>query len=83
MAPSQVELIRKPAATKITGISSAQLYLLMRKNLFPKNIKLGRASAWVRAEVEAWARDRIAERDAALAANQTSLSKTEQRSQLS
>ncbi len=64
MATAPLELIRKPATMKISGVSSAQLYLLMRKNLFPKNIKLGRASAWVRSEVEAWARDRIAERDA-------------------
>lgn len=69
MASTPLELIRKPAATKIAGISSAQLYLLMRKNLFPRNIKLGRASAWVRSEVEQWARDRIAERDALAATN--------------
>lgn len=65
------ELIRKPAAMKISGISSAQMYLLMRQNLYPQRIKLGRASAWVRSEVECWVRDRIEERNVALLANRS------------
>lgn len=70
MTVNRPELIRKPAAMKISGISSAQIYLLMRQSLFPQRIKLGRASAWVRSEVECWVLERIAERDVARSAQQ-------------
>ncbi len=49
--------------TKITGISRPYIYLLINRNEFPRPVKLGRASAWLRSEVLQWVAKRIAERD--------------------
>lgn len=60
------ELIRLRTVLQITGISRAQVYALMRQepqDRFPKPVKLGRATAWVRKEINDWVQQRIAERD--------------------
>lgn len=59
MTDSTIELIRKPAVQKATGLSSAQIYLLMRQKRFPGVVKLGRASAWVLQEVNEWVQERV------------------------
>lgn len=64
---TELGLIRLAAVLQATGLSRAQIYLLMRENRFPRGVKLGRATAWVRKEVIAWIEQRIAERDAELA----------------
>ncbi|QET03798.1 AlpA family phage regulatory protein [Cupriavidus pauculus] len=68
-APTEInELIRLPTVLQIAGISRPQVYVLMRRGRFPQGVKLGRATAWVRKEINDWVQQRIAERDATLAA---------------
>ena len=60
-------LLRKQAVKARFGIrSDSTLYEWMAAGSFPKPIKIGpRAVAWVLSELEAFERQRIAERDAA------------------
>jgi prophage regulatory protein len=51
--------------TTISGISKPYIYLLISKNQFPRPIKVGRASMWLRSEVVAWVSARVIERDSA------------------
>ena len=62
------ELIRIKRVLEISGLSRNPLYVLMRKHEFPKPVKLsgGRTAAWVLSEIQAWIRDRIADRDEAV-----------------
>lgn len=46
-----------------TGMGETYIYEGASDGRFPKPVKVGRASRWVEAEVEAWNRARIAERD--------------------
>ena len=47
-----------------TGYSRAWIYELIKKNSFPKPVKIGaRSIAFVESEVDAWINERIAERD--------------------
>jgi prophage regulatory protein len=56
-------LIRLPQVQAIVPYSRSTLYSLIATGDFPAPVKLGpRASAWVKAEVEAWAESRIAQR---------------------
>jgi prophage regulatory protein len=59
-----IELIRLATVMRATAISRPQVYALMRQGRFPKSVKLGRATAWVRKEINEWVQRRIAERDA-------------------
>jgi predicted DNA-binding transcriptional regulator AlpA len=61
--PPRVALEDGPAAWKRAGISRAYAYELVAANKFPKPVKIGAASRWVTAEVDAWIEARIAERD--------------------
>lgn len=57
-------LIRLPQVQAIVPYSRSAIYALIAAGEFPAPVKLGpRASAWVKAEVEAWAVSRIAERE--------------------
>ncbi|HAT1571409.1 TPA: AlpA family transcriptional regulator [Kluyvera cryocrescens] len=47
--------------TWLTGLTDKWFYRLIQEGLFPKPIKLGRSSRWLRSEVEAWLQQRIAE----------------------
>lgn len=47
--------------TQLTGLTDKWFYRLIQDGLFPKPIKLGRSSRWLRSEVEAWLQQRIAE----------------------
>lgn len=47
--------------TWLTGLTDKWFYKLIQDGLFPKPIKLGRSSRWLRSEVEAWLQQRIAE----------------------
>jgi len=50
--------IRLPEVRHLTGLSKAQIYLLVSQGRFPKQIKLGeRAAAWIESEVRAWMQD--------------------------
>lgn len=60
--PSKV-LIRLPQVQAIVPYSRSTIYSLVAAGDFPAPVKLGpRASAWVKAEVEAWAENRVAQR---------------------
>ncbi|ECF2500802.1 AlpA family transcriptional regulator [Citrobacter sp. CK180] len=47
--------------TQLTGLTDKWFYRLIQDGLFPKPIKLGRSSRWLRSEVETWLQQRIAE----------------------
>ncbi|MEV9551395.1 AlpA family transcriptional regulator [Salmonella enterica subsp. enterica] len=45
--------------TSLTGLTDKWFYRLIKDGLFPKPIKLGRSSRWLKSEVEAWLQERI------------------------
>jgi len=45
--------------TEFTGCSDKWFYKLIQDGLFPKPIKLGRSSRWLKSEVEEWVQQRI------------------------
>lgn len=47
--------------TQLTGLTDKWFYRLIQDGLFPKPIKLGRSSRWLRSEVETWLQQRITE----------------------
>lgn len=47
--------------TEFTGCSDKWFYKLIQEGLFPKPIKLGRSSRWLKSEVEEWVQKRITE----------------------
>lgn len=47
--------------TQLTGLSDKWFYKLIQNDLFPKPIKLGRASRWLKSDVEEWLYYRIYE----------------------
>ena len=48
---------------KTTGLSRSQIYVLVSKGQFPKQVKVSdKASAWLASEVEAWMNERVAGR---------------------
>lgn len=57
--PELMDLLACEASTSLSG---KHIYYLERRGLFPKRVKLGRRSAWVRAEIRAWIAERISAR---------------------
>ena len=53
---SQIIFIRKGEVMRRTGLSSAGIYDLMARDLFPKSIKLagGKTVAWLESDVVQW-----------------------------
>lgn len=47
--------------TRLTGLSDKWFYKLIQDDEFPKPIKLGRSSRWLKSEVENWLQARIAD----------------------
>ena len=47
-------LIRIPAVCELVPIQRAMIYKLIRQGKFPRPAKIGRASVWVRSEIESW-----------------------------
>ncbi|HAU4338140.1 helix-turn-helix transcriptional regulator [Serratia marcescens] len=45
--------------TEFTGCSDKWFYKLIQDDLFPKPIKLGRSSRWLKSEIEDWVESRI------------------------
>ncbi|HEB6950062.1 TPA: AlpA family transcriptional regulator [Salmonella enterica subsp. enterica serovar Hvittingfoss] len=45
--------------TSLTGLTDKWYYRLIKDGLFPKPVKLGRSSRWLKSEVEAWLQERI------------------------
>ncbi|MEM8052792.1 AlpA family transcriptional regulator [Morganella morganii] len=46
--------------TKLTGLTDKWFYKLIQDGQFPKPVKFGRSSRWLKSEVEAWLQARIA-----------------------
>ena len=47
--------------TQLTGLSDQWFYKLIQDGLFPKPIKLGRTSRWLKSDLEEWLYYRIYE----------------------
>lgn len=45
--------------TALTGLTDKWFYKLIKDGTFPKPIKLGRSSRWLKSEVETWLQERI------------------------
>ena len=53
-------IIRLPQVRDLVGLGKTAIYDKIKTNAFPKQVKLGRASGWVEAEVQAWIDTQIA-----------------------
>ncbi|MGR7435062.1 helix-turn-helix transcriptional regulator [Klebsiella aerogenes] len=45
--------------TEFTGLSDKWFYKLIQEGQFPKPIKMGRSSRWLKSEIESWVQQRI------------------------
>ncbi|MFJ5434005.1 helix-turn-helix transcriptional regulator [Pectobacterium sp. CHL-2024] len=45
--------------TEFSGLSDKWFYKLIKNDEFPKPIKMGRSSRWLKSEVEVWIQKRI------------------------
>ena len=45
--------------TNLTGLTEKWYYKRIKDGVFPKPVKLGRSSRWLKSEVEAWLQERI------------------------
>ncbi|EBL1039121.1 AlpA family phage regulatory protein [Salmonella enterica] len=61
--PSEVndELVDMKFIAKYSKLTDKWFYKLIKDGEFPKPIKLGRSSRWLRSEVETWFQKRIDE----------------------
>jgi len=56
--------LRRPVVEARTGLARSSIYDLIAAGAFPKPVPLGRRSVgWIEAEVTAWQKRRISERD--------------------
>ncbi|EIX9313916.1 MULTISPECIES: helix-turn-helix transcriptional regulator [Klebsiella pneumoniae complex] len=53
------QLVDMRFITKLTGLSDKWFYKLIQDGAFPKPVKLGRSSRWLKSEVENWLQERI------------------------
>ncbi len=58
-------ILRWPEVSRITGFrSKSHVESMEQSSRFPRSIKIGpRAKGWLKAEVDDWVREKIAERD--------------------
>lgn len=59
MKNMQVELINLHEVRRITGMSTTFIYENMALEQFPKQVKIGRASRWLKSEVLKWVAERL------------------------
>jgi prophage regulatory protein len=52
-------LIRLPQVKFMVGLGRSSIYDKIKKGDFPKQIKLGRSSGWVEAEIQTWISEQI------------------------
>lgn len=58
--PDDVEFIKIAEVRRLTGLSTSTIYERVLLKQFPAQVKLGpRSVAWVKSEVQAWARERV------------------------
>lgn len=55
------QLVDMAFITNYTEMTDKWFYRLISEGQFPKPIKLGRSSRWLKSEVEAWMQQRIAD----------------------
>ncbi|MBH3214815.1 AlpA family transcriptional regulator [Serratia marcescens] len=55
------KMVNMTFITEFTGCSDKWFYKLIQDGEFPKPIKLGRSSRWLKTEVEQWMQKRIAD----------------------
>jgi prophage regulatory protein len=61
--------LRRDEVTQITGLPISTIYEQMGRGAFPKNFRISpRLCAWRESEIAKWQQQRIAERDATVAA---------------
>jgi predicted DNA-binding transcriptional regulator AlpA len=53
------QLVDMRFLTKLTGLTDKWFYKLIKDGEFPKPVKLGRSSRWLKSEVENWLQERI------------------------
>ncbi|WP_406626312.1 helix-turn-helix transcriptional regulator [Acidovorax sp. SDU_ACID1] len=60
-----MKILRLPEVISRTGLPRSTLYLYIKQNQFPKQVKIGvRSVGWIRTEVEEWLFQRKEQRDA-------------------
>lgn len=53
------QLVDMRFITKLTGLTDKWFYKMIKDGDFPKPVKLGRSSRWLKSEVENWLQERI------------------------
>lgn len=53
------EFIDMKFITRFTGLSDKWFYKLIQEGVFPKPIKMGRASRWLKSDLEEWLQAKI------------------------
>ncbi|MDU2638491.1 MAG: AlpA family transcriptional regulator [Klebsiella pneumoniae] len=53
------QLVDMRFLTKLTGLTDKWFYKLIKDGDFPKPVKLGRSSRWLKSEVKNWLQERI------------------------
>ena len=53
------EFIDMKFITRLTGLSDKWFYKLIQEGVFPKPIKMGRASRWLKSDLEEWLHAKI------------------------
>lgn len=55
MEQQELALLRKPFVLSKTGLCNSTMYYLIKHNLFPAPVKIGkRAVAWRTSDIETW-----------------------------
>ncbi|VYU45536.1 AlpA family phage regulatory protein [Metakosakonia massiliensis] len=55
----EVQFVNMAYITSLTGLTDKWFYKLIKDDVFPKPIKMGRSSRWLKSEVESWLQERI------------------------
>ena len=53
------QLVDMAFITSLLQVTDKWIYKLIKDGIFPKPIKLGRSSRWLKSEVENWLQERI------------------------
>ncbi|HFD3012501.1 helix-turn-helix transcriptional regulator [Escherichia coli] len=53
------EFIDMKFITRLTGLSDKWFYKLIQEGVFPKPIKMGRASRWLKSDLKEWLQAKI------------------------
>lgn len=57
---AQRKILRLPAVRELVGLSRSGIYARIQAGTFPSPIKMGKASGWIEAEIQAWIEHQIA-----------------------